>query len=51
MIKFCLWCAIIFPMIGYAVSVSFENEAATTFFLGMLVMLGILLALSLFIKD
>lgn len=51
MIKFCLWCAIIFPMIGYVVSVSFKNDASTTFFLGMLVMLEIFLALSFFIKD
>lgn len=49
--KFLVQCAIIFPMVGFAVSVSFENEAATTFFLGMLVMLEILLVLSLFIKD
>ena len=51
MSKFYVRCAIIFPMVGFAVSVSFENDASTTFFLGMLVMLEIFLALSLFIKE
>lgn len=51
MIKISLWCAIIFPIIGYIYGFVTQKYDVFLFFLGMLIMLVILMMISWFLED
>lgn len=51
MIKNSLWCAIIFPIIGYIYGFITQKYDVFLFFLGMLIMLVILMMISWFLED
>ena len=51
MIRFYIWCAIIFPIIGNIYGSFAENNDVLLFFSGMLHMLLILMVMAWFVED
>lgn len=51
MIKICLWCTIILPVIGYVYGICTKNDAIFLFCFGAMTTIMILRVLSLFVRG